>query len=60
VENSIYVLFGSTDLSGDCNVQVTPHMGGSILSEISAARLQFVSSTSHGKKIIQGLVIILR
>ena len=60
VENSSYVLFASTNLSGDYDDQITPHKGGSTGSEISAARHQFVSSTSHGKKIIQGLVIILR
>jgi hypothetical protein len=60
VENSSCVLFGSTNLSGDCGGQVTPHKGSSTRSAIYASRHQFVSSTSHSKKIAQVLVILLR
>jgi len=50
VENSSYVLFASTNLSGDYEGRVTPHMGSSMGSEISARSHQFVSSISNGKK----------
>jgi hypothetical protein len=60
VENSSYILLACVHLSGDCDGQVTPQKDSSTRSEISAACYQFASSTSHGTKIIKGLVIILR